>query len=502
MMDINDYQRQAAGSDILPSDEFTLPLLGLAGEIGSLATELKKRQRDALGYSGFREEVREELGDLMWYAAALARRCDLELGQVLTENLHKVAERYNRPPVPPPHELFDDGFGPQERLPRQIEVTFVESLGGDDAATPVPVVRIYRGVGSVGDPLDDNSDDNDDYRYHDALHLAHMAVLGWSPTMRGLLDAKRRSDPDVNRIQDGGRASVIEEGLTAYVFSVAAEHSFFATSSHVPADVIKACRKMTAHLEVTERNSADWEYAILAGYDMFRELREHRGGTVRADLITRTLTFTPPGTMSASTGSLALKRGAVVVFEGLDRAGKSTQHDMLEAAIEPNSTTFVHMPSGFADFTRRVYRLLETKPPTRTLARQLAHLSCHSESASRLVEATRRGALVIDRWWWSTLAYGWYGSQGALGLSEALFRGLIDEVWQDVQADVVFLFLHEYVPDDNNAQAVKDGYEALAAAAGDQVVVVPTLSESDTHEVIVGELRRRGLIESSEHWPT
>jgi NTP pyrophosphatase (non-canonical NTP hydrolase) len=79
MMDINDYQRQAAGSDILPSDEFTLPLLGLAGEIGSLAAELKKRQRDALVYRGFRDEVREELGDLMWYAAALARRCDLDL---------------------------------------------------------------------------------------------------------------------------------------------------------------------------------------------------------------------------------------------------------------------------------------------------------------------------------------------------------------------------------------------------------------------------------------
>jgi NTP pyrophosphatase (non-canonical NTP hydrolase) len=493
-MDINDYQRRAADSDILPSDEFSLPLLGLAGEIGSLATELKKRERDALGYRGFRDEVREELGDLMWYAAALARRCDLNLGQVLTENLHKVEERYNRPSTPPPHELFDEDFPTHEQLPRQIEITFVETDLAADTTPPVPVVRIYRGVGTVGDPLDDNSDDNDDYRYHDALHLAHMAVLGWSPTMRGLLDVKRRSDSDVNRIQDGGRASVIEEGLTAYVFSVAAEHSFFATSSHVPADVIKACRKMTAHLEVSERQSADWEYAILAGYEMFRALKEHRGGTVRADLTTRTLTFTPPGAPPESGRALTLRPGAVVVFEGLDKAGKSTQREMLEAVVEPASTTFVHMPSGFADFTRRLYRLLETRPPAKALARQLAHLSCHSESVDQLIKAARRGALVIDRWWWSTLAYGWYGSQGALGLSETTFRGLIDEVWQDLQADVVFLFLHEHVPDDHNAQAVRNGYEALAAAS-DRVVLVPTMSESDTHNFVVGELDRRGLIE-------
>ena len=497
MMDINDYQRRSADSDILPEDEYALPLLGLAGEIGSLATELKKRQRDALGYRGFQDEVREELGDLMWYVAALARRCDLDLGQVLTENLRKVDELYNRPPVPPAHELFDDGFAPHEQLPRQIAVTFVESVKREGVATPVPVVRIYRGVGSVGDPLDDNNDDNDDYRCHDALHLAHMAVLGWSPTMRGLLDVKRRSNPDVNRIQDGGRASVIEEGLTAYVFSVAAEHSFFASGNRVPADVIKACRKMTAHLEVSRRSAADWEYAILAGYEMFRALREHRGGIVRADLITRTLTFTPPCTRSTSAGSVVLRPGAVVVFEGLDRAGKSTQRDMLEAVVDPNSTSFVHMPSGLADFTRRIYRLLETKPPTTTLAQQLAHLSCHSESMEQLLEAVRRGALVMDRWWWSTMAYGWYASQGALGLSETTFRGLIDEVWQGLEADVVFLFLHGHLPDDNNTQAVKGGYESLADAAGDQVAVVPALAEAETHEFILSELDRRGLIQSA-----
>ncbi|MGW7530630.1 hypothetical protein ACWGJ5_46485, partial [Streptomyces sp. NPDC054783] len=30
----------------------------------------------------------------------------------------------------------------------------------------------------------------DDYRFHDAFHLAHAAVLGWSPVSRFLLGCK------------------------------------------------------------------------------------------------------------------------------------------------------------------------------------------------------------------------------------------------------------------------------------------------------------------------
>lgn len=293
-MDIGEYQRLAAASDVLPRDDLTLTLLGLAGEVGNLSAEYKKQQRDSVGYRAFRDEVREELGDLIWYAAALARRCDLDLADVLAANLHKTEQRFNRPDTPPAHPLFDEDLPPEEQFPRQLDITFCETTETDRGAKPVPVVRIYRGAEPVGDPLDDNRDDNDDYRYHDALHLAHMAVLGWSPTFRRLLDVKRKGDRDIDRIQDGGRSSALEEGLTAYVFSVATEHSLFASSHQIPADLIKACQRMTSHLEVAERTAADWEYAILAGYNVFRQLQKHRGGTVHADLIARSLTFFPP----------------------------------------------------------------------------------------------------------------------------------------------------------------------------------------------------------------
>lgn len=292
-MDIGDYQRLSAETDILDQERVDLVLLGLTGEVGNLAAEYKKRARDEGGYRAFADEVREELGDLIWYAAALARRCNLDLAAILQANLSKTRERYSSPKALPLHPLFDEDRPIEEQFPRQFDITFTESRE-TRGETTIDVVRIYRGPDAVGSPLDDNSEYADDYRFHDVLHLAHVAVLGWSPTMRGLLGVKRATDPDLDRIQDGGRSTVLEEGLLAYVFTEATLHSLFATADRVPADVLKSCRRMTGHLEVSIRSESDWEHAILEGYRVFRLLTTHRGGTVRVDLEQRSLTFTPP----------------------------------------------------------------------------------------------------------------------------------------------------------------------------------------------------------------
>ncbi len=121
-----------------------------------------------------------------------------------------------------------------------------------------------------------------------------MAVLGWSPVMRRLLHCKRSVAPSVDRVQDGGRAAAIEEGLTAYVFTMAAEHSFFTTLAHVPPSVLKTCVKMTAHLEVAARSTADWHAAILAGYGVFQQVVENRGGVITADMTNRALSYDGP----------------------------------------------------------------------------------------------------------------------------------------------------------------------------------------------------------------
>lgn len=155
------------------------------------------------------------------------------------------------------------------------------------------------------------------------------------------------------------------------------------------------------------------------------------------------------------------------------------------------------MPSGFSDFTGGVYALLEDQDtrPTDPLARQLAHLACHSESMPTLATKAKSGALVLDRWWWSTLAYGWYGrGKVDLGIDERTFRTLTESIWAPLSADVVFLFLHTYEADSNNVDGVSMGYQALADQSPTTVIHVPALGEEETHELLVGELRRLGLI--------
>ena len=37
--------------------------------------------------------------------------------------------------------------------------------------------------------------------------------------------------------------------------------------------------------------------------------------------------------------------------------------------------------------------------------------STHAENINALVQARRRCGVVLDRWWWSTVAYGWFGGR-------------------------------------------------------------------------------------------
>jgi hypothetical protein len=188
--------------------------------------------------------------------------------------------------------------------------------------------------------------------------------------------------------------------------------------------------------------------------------------------------------------ALTLKTGSVVVFEGLDKAGKSTQLARMKAVIDGASATFAHMPSGFSDFTARLYPLLEDASPTR----QLSHLACHSEAMPRLVETISEGALVLDRWWWSTLAYGWYGrGETDLGIDERTFRTVIDSIWAPISADAVFLFLNAYATDSNNVDGVAEGYHKIADQSRMPVVRVPVMPEDETHEFLVAELERLGI---------
>ena len=285
-MEFHQYQ-QAALKTLQPTppgiDPGLVPLLGLAGEAGSVVSAYKKGLRDAPARRLTKAELREELGDLLWYVAVTASQWELDLEDVAAANLTKIADRWR--PTPADLIPFDEGYPPAEKLPRHAEFTF--TLEQDSKGRTVLVLR--RDGQRVGDPLTDASHIEDSYRLHDIFHLAYVAVLGWSPVMRALLGCKRRSRPGVDEAEDGGRAIAIEEGVSALVFAYAARHDYLDGVRHLDQELLNTISSMVAHLEVSAHRSADWERAILVGYQAWRHLRDNGGGAVELNMEQQTL---------------------------------------------------------------------------------------------------------------------------------------------------------------------------------------------------------------------
>lgn len=286
-MDLNDYQTAALKTDVRPHRELedtVVHLLGLAGEAGSVAAEYKKHLRDGEAHGSWRQRMAEELGDVLWYLVAIADRLDLKLDGVATANLAKTKARW----VPQLRPPFDASFPDHERLPRSGVYEF-RAVSGAEVSRPT--VDLFFNGGRVGNRLTDASDSPDGYRFHDVFHLAFATFLGWSPLTRALLGRKRKSDPLVDENQDGGRAIVLEEGISALAFAYGAEHGLLDGVDHIDQSLLRAIGSVTTNFEVASRTSAEWERAILGGFKAFRDLRAHGGGFVVFDADSGELRF-------------------------------------------------------------------------------------------------------------------------------------------------------------------------------------------------------------------
>lgn len=180
---------------------------------------------------------------------------------------------------------FDSDFPEEERLPDHFEISINQRSSGRSYMQ-------WNGV-FIGDPLTDNIRDPDGFRFHDVFHFSHAAILNWSPTFRALIKHKRKSVPKVDEAQDGGRAIVIEEGLTAWIFARAKELNYFAGQESVSFDLLKTIQQFVAGYEVEDCPLRPWEVAILEGYRVFREVRNHSGGIIVVDRVARTIEYKP-----------------------------------------------------------------------------------------------------------------------------------------------------------------------------------------------------------------
>lgn len=341
---------QNSGRDHVP-----LLALGLIGEMGDILTEIKKDYREKSSASGLKERLEEEIGDFLWYYVRIVSIIDndlikslpleqihsqtikkdklisdclsisiwigklmsnvlslsegsegnlrdalfkiwdniklistqngISLTEVAKKNILKRRDRWKSNDIP--FNLFDEIFPVEEQLPRKMDFDFFEKKGTNGK----PRVFLSSCGIHIGDPLTDNSSLQDDYRYHDIFHLGFMTYLGWSPVFRGILRCKRKSNPDIDENQDGARASITEEAISAMVFRRAQELNFFQGVKTIEYDLLKTIRMLVKGLEVEAVPLGQWERSILVSYEIFRELMINKGGKIQINLIEKTMTY-------------------------------------------------------------------------------------------------------------------------------------------------------------------------------------------------------------------
>ena len=103
---------------------------------------------------------------------------------------------------------------------------------------------------------------------------------------------KRKSDANVDEVEDGGRAIVIEEGISAMVFSYAERRDFLDGAEIINYELLRTIKEMTSHLEVKCRTEGDWEHAIIKGFEIWRQVRAQGSGRLLANMEKGTIELT------------------------------------------------------------------------------------------------------------------------------------------------------------------------------------------------------------------
>lgn len=285
-MDFKEYQAEQHTTDDTKKPETSV--YGLASEIGEVLSLWKKKTTGSMNDRVFREALKIELGDVLWYLSSVAHLHGLTLEDIAQSNIRKAkglhAEGHNK--------FFDVDDPEDERLPRKFSVDFFEkTLNQEDGIAGRTIVKMAISGVTIGDTLTDNSNRKDGYRYHDAFHLAYAAVLGWSPVIRALLSRKRKSDRSKDEIEDGARAIIAEEAVSLYIFNHKEHYDEFKSIDVIDLSLLKRVMEMVQNLEVRERTAKQWRQAIFQGYQLFHSLVENKGGRVEVDLEAHTVTY-------------------------------------------------------------------------------------------------------------------------------------------------------------------------------------------------------------------
>jgi NTP pyrophosphatase (non-canonical NTP hydrolase) len=95
-LNFEEYQAEARKTAIYPkAHTLVYPALGLAGEAGEFANKVKKILRGDADLKT-RQNLLDELGDIMWYLSNSASDLDANLNDVALNNIQKLKSRMER----------------------------------------------------------------------------------------------------------------------------------------------------------------------------------------------------------------------------------------------------------------------------------------------------------------------------------------------------------------------------------------------------------------------
>lgn len=94
MYHLNEYQLQAMELR-LPSATTDYLLHGLPGEVGEVCSLKAKAVRDGKKFD-YDQNMKKELGDVLWFIACLAADHGFTLAEVANANIHKLQDRKER----------------------------------------------------------------------------------------------------------------------------------------------------------------------------------------------------------------------------------------------------------------------------------------------------------------------------------------------------------------------------------------------------------------------
>lgn len=142
------------------------------------------------------------------------------------------------------------------------------------------------------------------------------------------------------------------------------------------------------------------------------------------------------------------RRGRLIVFEGADESGKTTVSKRLDSALRAHGQKSLwlafpgHKPNtlGAEIYALHHDQRFATAP---ALSIQLLHIAAHVEAIKlQILPALKAGTwVVLDRYWWSTLAYGLASKVDRTALRLALDIERLQ--WGKIRPALAFLFVRD-----------------------------------------------------------